>query len=181
MAYQAPYSMYQAPPKKRGLKRIIFGSLGIVANAIGLLVMPIVATFAVALIAVLTASPVSLGGANGTVDASSTSLHYVYVPSSELSSASCAVDGGSDVEWDPEGATMPATIDGTEYEPVGSFQVTSDQEVTVTCDGASDVAVADIGILGTVVGFGVGLFIPIGLGFLSFILLIWGIIARVRS
>ncbi|MGP9680488.1 MULTISPECIES: hypothetical protein [unclassified Brachybacterium] len=181
MAYQAPYGTYQAPRKKRGLKRIIFGTLGIIANGIGLLVMPLVATFAVALIAVMTASPISLGGATGTVDASSTSLYYVYVPTSELSSASCTVDGGSDVEWDPEASTMPATIDGTEYEAVGSIQVTSDQEVTVTCDGASDVAVADVGIVGTLVGFGVGLVIPIGLGFLAFVLLIWGIIARVRS
>lgn len=181
MAYQAPYGMYQAPQKKRGLKRIIFGILGILANGIGLIVMPIVATFAVAVVAILTASPVSLGGSTGTFEASSTSLHYVYVPSSEASSVSCTAEGGADVAWDPEQSTIPATIDGTEYEPVGSVDVTSDQEVTITCDGASDVAVADIGVLGTLVGLGVGIVIPIGLGFLAFVLLIWGIIARVRS
>lgn len=181
MAYQAPYGMYQAPRKKRGLKRMIFGGLGIVANAIGLVVMPLVAAFVVALIALLSASPVSIGGPSGTVSASATSLHYVYVPTTEAASTSCTVEGGSDVVWDPNQTSVPATIDGTEYTVVGSIEVTTDQEVTVACDGASDVAVADIGVLGTLVGMGVGLLLPIGLGLLSLILLIWGIIARVRS
>lgn len=181
MAYQASYGTYQAPQKKRGLKRIIFGILGIIANGIGLLVMPFVAGLAVAIVALMSATPVSIGGSTGSFDASATSLHYVYVPASEAASVSCTVEGGPDLEWDPEQSTVPATVDGTEYEPVGSLQVTSDQEVTITCDGASDVAVADIGLIGTVVGLGVGLVIPIGLGIFAFVLLIWGIIARVRS
>ena len=64
---------------------------------------------------------------------------------------------------------------------MGSLQVLDDQEVTITCDGASDIGISDIGLIGTLIGVGVGLVIPIGLGILAFGLLIWGIIARVRS
>ena len=181
MTYQMPYGTYQPPRKKRGLKRIIFGILGILANGIGLVVMPFVAGIAVAVIAVMSAAPVSLGSTSGVYDASGTSLHYVYVPADEVTSASCTVEGDSDLQWEPEHTTLPSTIDGTEYEPVGSFQVNDDQEVQITCDGASDVAVADIGVMGTLIGAGVGLVIPIALGLLAVALLIWGIIARVRS
>ena len=181
MAYAQSFGHYQPPPKKRGLKRIIFGILGIVANAIGLLVMPFIAGIGVAVVALLTASPVSLGGPYGTFDASATSLHYAYVPASEAEAASCTAEGGSDVVWEPENTTMPTTIDGTEYAPIGSIEVTSDQEVTMSCTGASDVAVADIGVIGTMVGFGVGIVIPVGLGLLAIALLIWGIVARVWS
>lgn len=182
MAYQASYGSYQAPRKKRGLKRIIFGSLGIIANGIGLIVMPLVAGFVVALVALLSATPVSLGGSTGAFDASSSSLHYVYVPTSEVGSVTCSAEGGSDVVWEPDDESMvPTTVDGTEYTPIGTVEVTSDQEVTMSCEGASDVAVADIGLMGTLVGLGVGLVIPIGLGLIAIALLIWGIIARVRS
>jgi len=181
MAYQASYGTYRAPAKKRGLKRIIFGILGIIANLIGLIVMPVVAGIVVAVIALLSASPVSIGGPSGTVQTTSSSLYFVYVPTSETGSSSCTVEGASDMVWDPSQGSSPATIDGIEYTVVGSIQVTDDQDVAVTCDGASDVAVADIGFVGSLVGMAVGLIIPIGLGLLAVILLIWGIVARVRS
>ncbi|GAA1490229.1 hypothetical protein [Brachybacterium sacelli] len=163
------------------MKRIVFGALGIIANGIGLIVMPFVAGLAVAVVALLSATPVSLGGASGTFDASASSLHYVYVPTAEAGSVSCTAEGGADAVWEPEGTTVPTTVDGAEYSPVGSVTVTSDQEVTLSCEGASDVAVADVGMMGTLIGLGVGLVIPIGLGLIAVILLIWGIIARVRS
>ena len=182
MAYQASYGTYQPPRRKRGLKRIIFGSLGIIANGIGLIVMPIIAGLAVAIVALMSASPVSLGGSSGTFDASASSLHYVYVPTSDVASVSCTADGGPDVVWEPDEESMlPTTVDGTEYTPVGTVEVSSDQEVTMTCEGAGDVAVADIGLMGTLIGVGVGFVIPIGLGVIALALLIWGIIARVRS
>lgn len=184
MTYPAPYGTYtqQPPPrKKRGLKRIIFGVLGIVANGIGLIVMPFVAAFAVAIFAVLTATPVSLGGSSGTVDATETSLYYVYVPTADAGSATCTVDGGT-VTWDTADAgQLPTAVDGTEYSDVGTFQVSTAQEVTVTCEGAEDVAVSDVGFLGTLVGGAIGIAIPVLLGLVAIALLIWGIIARVRS
>lgn len=174
--YSVP--QYQPPRKKRGLKRIIFGILGIIANAIGLFVMPFVAAMILALVAVMGATPETLGGASGSFDATTTKVYYVYVPTSEQGSVSCSVEGGT---LDTESSTVPATIEGTEYTAVGSVQVESDQKVSVSCDGASDVAVASIGVMGTIIGFVVGLVIPIGLGLIAIALLIWGIIARVRS
>src|SRR5690625_6860750 len=54
MAFAQPYGYYQPPPKKRGLKRIIFGGLGIVANTIGLFVMPVVLLLIASVVSVLT-------------------------------------------------------------------------------------------------------------------------------
>ena len=53
--------------------------------------------------------------------------------------------------------------------------------MTVQCEGASDVAVAEVGVMGTVIGFGVGVLVPVLLGLVALALLIWGIVARVRS
>lgn len=185
MTYPAPYGTYtqqQPPRKKRGLKRIIFGVLGIVANGIGLIVMPFVAAVAVAVFAVLGATPVSLGGSTGTVDASGTSLYYVYVPTADADATTCTADGGSSVDWEADAeAALTTSVNGTEYTQIGTLQATTAQEVTLTCDGAEDVAVAEIGVIGTLVGGAVGIAIPVLLGLVAIALLIWGIIARVRS
>lgn len=172
---------FEPPRRKRGLKRIIFGILGLLANAIGLVVMPFVAGVLVAVVALLGATPATIGGASGTVDASSTALTLVYVPTSEAASTTCTVEGTGEVIWDGEQSSVPATVDGTEYTPVGSITVTQDQQVTVQCEGASDVAVAEVGVMGTVIGFGVGVLVPVLLGLVALALLIWGIVARVRS
>src|SRR5699024_4588070 len=98
------YTGYQPEPprKKRGLKRIIFGILGILANGVGLFVMPFVAGVLVAVVALLGATPATIGGASGTVDASATALTLVYVPTSEAASTTCTVEGSGDVVWDGE-------------------------------------------------------------------------------
>ncbi|GAA1285529.1 MULTISPECIES: hypothetical protein [Brachybacterium] len=181
MAYQQPYGTYYEPRRKRGLKRIIFGSLGIIANGIGLLVMPILAGVVVMMIAMLSVTPVPSGSDSVTFDASSSSLHFVYVPTTEANSASCTVEDGAGVNWEPEVTTLTATVDGTEYTPVGQLDVTSDQEVTITCAGAGDVAIGEVGVGGTLIALVIGLVIPIVLGLLAIALLVWGIIARVRS
>lgn len=56
MTYQAPCETYQGPPRKRGLKRIIVGFLGLVANGIGLVVLPVAASLVVASFTILPAS-----------------------------------------------------------------------------------------------------------------------------
>lgn len=179
----SPYAGYQPEPprKRRGMKRIIFGILGLIANAIGLFVMPFVATILVTVVALLSATPATIGGASGTIDASATALTLVYVPTSEAASTTCTVEGTGEVIWDDEQSSAPATVDGTEYTPIGSITVTQDQQVTIQCEGASDVAVADVGVMGTVIAFGVGVLIPVLLGLVALVLLIWGIVARVRS
>lgn len=182
-APQPQYAGYSAAPprKKRGMKRIIFGILGLVANAIGLVVMPFVAGILVAVVALLGATPAPIGGSSGTVDVSATALTLVYVPTEEAASTTCTVEGTGEVVWDGDQSNVPATVDGTEYTPVGSVSVTEDQQVEIRCEGASEIAVAEVGVMGTMIGFGVGVLIPVLLGLLALVLLIWGIVARVRS
>jgi uncharacterized membrane protein len=180
----SPYSSepaYQAPPKKRGLKRIIFGALGIVANLIGLVVMPVIALAIVAVVLVSNADARSLGSESGSVEASGMSMYYVYVPTEEVDDATCSVSGGDTTMDSSSSEGMTATVDGTSYTAVGTFDVTGDQTVQVSCEGASDVAVADVGMTGVLIAVGVGFGIPVVLGIIALILLIWGIVARVRS
>ncbi|UEJ82203.1 hypothetical protein Bra3105_15370 [Brachybacterium halotolerans subsp. kimchii] len=175
---------YQAPPKKRGLKRIIFGALGIVANLIGLVVMPIIALGIVAVAMVSNVEATSLGSSSASMESSGgVSMYYVFVPTEEASDARCSVSspGGSSLEEQSSSEGMEATVDGTSYTSVGLFTSQSAETITITCDGASDVAVADVGLTGVLVGLGVGFGIPILLGIIALILLIWGIVARVRS
>ncbi|UQN29686.1 hypothetical protein [Brachybacterium kimchii] len=180
----SPYpseSAYQAPPKKRGLKRIIFGALGIVANLIGLVVMPLVAAVIVAVVVVTNVDATSLGSESGSVKASGMSMYYVYVPTEEADAATCSVSGGDTSMDSTSGEGMTSTVDGASYTAVGTFNVSGDQTVQVSCEGASDVAVADVGMTGVLIAAGVGFGIPILLGIIALILLIWGIVARVRS
>ncbi len=188
MAYPAPSpypsapgnGSYAPPPRKRGMKRIVFGALGILANLIGLVVMPLLASIVVAAFAVLNVDATSAGGTTATIETSSSSMIFVYAPAGEAASASCEVTG-SDVEWDASTSGMPVTVDGAAYESVGTVTVTSSQQVDVACQGASDVAVGEMGFGSTLVGLVVGLLIPVLLGLVAIALLIWGIVARVRS
>jgi uncharacterized membrane protein len=175
-------SAFQESPRKRGLKRIIFGALGVLANLVGLVVMPLIAFVIVAVIATMSALAASLGGPSGSVEASSMSLYYVYVPTEDAGTADCSTSGGTDAALEESsGDGLTTTVDGTEYTAMGTFSGTGDQTIEVTCDGASDVAVADIGMTGTLVAGGIGVAIPVILGIIALILLIWGIVARVRS
>lgn len=175
---QYPTPAYQPPPKKRGLKRIIFGSLGIVANAIGLFVMPFVASIVVAVIAFFGATPQSQGSSPVSIDASDTSVAMVYVPATEAHSVSCRAEHGT---WESQAEGLTTDVDGTEYALVGMVQADGSQNAELTCDGASDIAIADFGASGTLIAFVVGLAIPVVLGLVAIALLIWGIIARIRS
>lgn len=188
MSYPAPspypsapgYGPYAPPPRRRGMKRIVFGILGILANLIGLVVMPILASTVVALFAVLSVDATSAGGTTATIETSSASMVLVYAPADEAAAASCEVTG-SDVEWDPSTSGMPVTVDGAAYESIGLVTVTSSQQVDVACQGVSDVAVGEMGFGSTLVALAVGLLIPVLLGLVAIALLIWGIVARVRS
>lgn len=181
--YTGPGGGYPAPPRKRrGLKRIILGSVGMVLNFIGLFVMPFVLGIAAAVFTMATATPEMLGPEGGTFSADGSSFYGVAVPADEVGSASCQIDGQSvEVEnTDPEASTVPE-VDGVEYVEIHDITVDGAQEVTVDCTGTTSVAIVDYGLIGTVLGLGAGLVIPIVFGTLSFVLLVWGIIARVRS
>ncbi|MGO1227206.1 hypothetical protein ACT3SQ_01955 [Brachybacterium sp. AOP42-C2-15] len=126
-------------------------------------------------VAPLTAAPVSFGATTGTIQASSSFRYYVYVPSFDAaSSAACTVTGGDGVTWTAEQIDLPAKIVDTEYTQIGTVSVTADQQVTLSCTGVADVAVAALGMRGTVLAFSILLVSALAL-------LGGGIVARRRS
>ena len=173
------------PPRKRGTKRIVFGALGILANAIGLVVMPIVAGIIGSLIAAMGMLDLTATSPQGgTVEASSMHVIMVAVPTEEAGSATCTVDGTAPADLSAEDVSsdgLVATLDGREYTVVQQVTVTADQTLTVDCEGASAAAVSEMGMTGVFVSLGIGILVPVLLGLVAIALLIWGIIARVRS
>lgn len=182
MAYGQPYGYYQEPPKKRGLKRIIFGGLGIVANVIGLVVMPVVMLFAASTVMVLSGGELQeLGPEGGTFRAEGLAVYSVAVPVEEAAEAECTFEGVPADDVSSTSTGIEVTHDGRTYVEVYDVTSTGDHDVHVSCTGVSSVGYTEMGMLGALISMGVGLIIPILLGVLSLALLIWGIIARVRS
>ncbi|MFC7463367.1 hypothetical protein [Brachybacterium sp. GCM10030252] len=192
MAYQSPYGApyqssygYVPPPKKRGMKRIVFGILGIVANLIGLVVMPIIAGFVAAVIAgmgLLESEPLDPNG--GTISTSSMNAYMIAVPVDEVDQVTCDFTGsdGEEVNVEPQADTdLTTTVDGVEYQSIYQINTFGGQDVTVDCQGASSAAYSEMGLTGIFVSIGIGLLLPVVLGIAALILLIWGIVARVRS
>ncbi len=185
MAYQQTYgNAVYVPPKKRGMKRIIFGILGLVAAGIGLIVMPILATIISSLIMMGSASPTTISSGD-TIDLKIGQVAFVMVPEEEASSATCSAEVGNS-----EATQVQPTDENTSFEVtngdqklVSVMQIASgaSDTATITCDGASTIAYAQVNGLVPVVGLIIGVILPIVLGFFALILLIWGIIARVRS
>lgn len=179
------YGAYAPPPRKRGMKRIVFGALGILANAVGLVVMPIVAGIIGSLIAAMGMLDLTATSPQGgTVEAASMHVVMVAVPTEEAGSATCTVDGTSPADLSAEDVSsdgLVATLDGREYTVVQQVTVTADQTLTVDCEGASAAAVSEMGMTGVFVSLGIGILVPVLLGLAAIILLVWGIIARVRS
>lgn len=182
--YAPAYDPYAPPPKKRGLKRMIFGGLGLVANAVGLVLVPFLGLMIGGLISAagifdLTALPAE----GGTVEVSATDVVTIWVPVDEAASVTCEITGSGvdpDHTYDPADEAT-AELDGVTYIEVYSVYADGKTEADVRCEGASSVAASTMGVLPTLLGTGAGILIPVVLGFLSLLLLIWGIIARVRS
>lgn len=183
MYNQAPYGYPQPPRKRHGLKRTIFGGLGIVANAIGLIVMPIIAGVVGAVIAVGGGDSelAPLDPDRGTFQATSWSIYTIAVPQEDLDSVTCEITG-MDVSVEPGDPSFSSgQVDGVTYYDLYDVQVFGDQEVTVDCEGGEAIAVWEAGMGVVLVSLGIGLVLPIGLGLVSIALTIWGIIALVRS
>lgn len=182
--YGAP--SYGAPPpprRRRGMKRMVLGGLGLLANAVGLLVLPILGALVGTMIALAgTGDPVPVDPAGGSIPLSGTSIVWVSVPEAEVGSATCEFTGRDlEVDEDPNPSVETGTMDGSPAVKAYSLSSVEDQQVTVTCEGASSVGYQSIGAGSTLLSLGIGLVIPIVLGTLSLVLLIWGIVARVRS
>lgn len=180
--YGGPYgSPYGPAPKKRGMKRIVAGIIGIVLNGIGLFLMPIVLGFVGLIIsAVGMMSLTSIEPEGGSFSVSGTTVTTVFVPADEAG-ASCEFVSDPPVDVSPDTSQLTVEHDGTTYIAAYEVMATSSQEVEVLCPGVSDVAVSEINVLWTLAGGGVGILIPVVLGFASLVVLVWGIIARMRS
>lgn len=181
MDYQASYG-YAPPPRRRGLKRLIFGILGILANAIGLFVMPAIAAFIALMVSGLGSLELApLDHESATFEASPWSAYSLAVPTEDLDTVSCEVNG-EDIVLEPGDRTYsPGTVDGVEYFEVQEILVNSTQEVTVDCEGTSALALHELGLAGTFISFGVGLVLPILLGTVALVMAIWGLIVLLVS
>lgn len=185
MTYQpsygyAPYT--PAPRRRRGVKRTIFGVLGLLANAVGLVVMPILAGIIGGLLTMSASSELTpLDPRGSTFEASTWRMYAIAVPQEDLDSVACEIDGAEvTVEpGDPE--ISSGQVDGVAYYDLYDVQVFGDQEVTVTCEGGEAVALWDAGVGGVLVSLGIGVLLPVVLGLIALIMTIWGIIALVRS
>lgn len=180
MAYQQPYQ-YVERPRRRGLKRTIFGGLGILANAVGLVLMPIIASFIALMVTGVGAMELSpLEADGGTIESSTWSVYSIAVPEEDLESVSCEFEGAG-VQPTREEATEPLyTMDGVDYYDVYTLTASSG-EITVHCEGTDSLGVSEMGMTGTLVSGLVGLALPIVLGLIAVAMTIWGIIALITS
>lgn len=161
-------------PRRRGLVRIVLGVLGLLLGTAGLLTMATIAAFVATVIAPVSATPVSVGGSSDTFEASAAATYYVYVPSAEAAAATCSVDGGDGTAWTARRIDMPTEIVDVEYTQIGALTVETDRTVTLSCRGATDVAVMTLGMTGTTIVFAALLLCALAL-------LASGLRARVRA
>ena len=183
--YGAPgYAPAYVPPprKKRGMKRIIFGILGIIANGLGLVLMPVAGLFLGGIIAAIGLADLQPLPDNGSISLDNGDVVMIFAPADEAGSVTCdAQVSASDASVEKPDEPTEMDYKGTAYASVLEITAVSDGTATVTCEGASSVIYASTGIWGVLITGGIGLVIPIVLGFLAFVLLVWGIIARIRS
>ena len=176
-----PYA--QAPrPRRRGIKRTVFGALGLLANAIGLVVMPNIAAMIGAVLTMSSNTALTpLDPAGDSFQASSFSLYTIAVPQEDLGTTTCEIDG-TDIDVTPGSTEITSgDVDGVAYYDLYDVQAFGDQEVTVTCEGGEAVALWDAGMGGVLISLGIGVALPVLLGLVALVMTIWGIIALVRS
>ena len=193
MAYPTPYGAPQPSPygygppvqkKRRGLKRTIFGGLGVLANLVGLFVMPFIAAMIGAIIAAMGMMDLQdLGGSSGTISGETATGYMISVPASEAASTTCEFEGsGQEIVAEPaESQTEVGELGGKTYVTVYQVTTMESGEISVDCAGASNVAYSGIGVIGVFVSIGIGLVIPVVLGLIALVMLIWGIVALIRS
>lgn len=182
MVYHQPYAHTYAAPRKRGRKRLIFGILGLVANAIGLVVMPLLAGFIGIVLTVAGGAAVAqLSPEGDSFEASGWTLYTIAVPESDLGTASCEITG-QDLSVEPAEPAVTIAVRGdAEYYDLYDVFPSGDQEVSVACEGVQEVVVAEMGMSGTLIGAGVGVVLPVVLGILALVMTISGAVALMRS
>lgn len=180
--YQPAYGHGEPPRKKRGMKRIVFGILGLIANAIGLVAMPLIGGFVGAMIAAFGAMDPDVIDNPATIDVDSASMIMVFAPEG-VDPSTCTIDAtGADTEVDTNvTGTYTVDLDGTTYAEIAQVTAPSATQLTVDCAGTDTVAYGQGNIMIALITGGVGLAIPVLLGLVALGLLIWGIVARIRS
>lgn len=188
MSYSPVYGLTpdysQLPPRRRrGVKRTVFGALGLVANAVGLVVMPIVAALLSGVVLYSSNTEMTpLDPAGDSFEASTWSMYAIAVPQEDLDTTTCEIEG-EDISVDraEPSDTSLGSVDGVPYYDLYTVTVYGDQEVNVTCTGGEAVALWGAGMGGLLLSVGVGIVLPVVLGFIALVMLIWGIVALVRS
>lgn len=173
----SPYSS-PAPGRKRGLKRIIFGSIALVLGVLGLVLGGFLGVLIGTLISLtsIDSEDVTTVPAGSPVTVSASELYLVGTTDP---TATCTASGSGATLSDQSG-DLTFEKDGTTYHTVSQLSASSDGQATITCSGG-EVAIASVGVGGTLLGLLIGVGIPALLGLLGLILLISGIVARVRS
>ncbi len=183
-AYGPAHSYAQAPrPRRRGVKRTVFGALGLVANAVGLVVMPVVAAIIGAAVIFSGSTEMTpLDPAGDSFEASTWSMYTIAVPQEDHGTTTCEIEG-ADISVSPSEAqdVSIGSVDGVPYYDLYDVQAFGEQEVSVTCTGGEAVALWDAGMGGLLITVGVGVLLPVVLGLVALVMTIWGIIALVRS
>lgn len=176
-----PYAQ-ASRPKRRGIKRTVFGALGLVANAVGLVVMPIIATMIGGVLMMASNTALTpLDPAGDSFQATTFSMYTIAVPQEDLGTTTCEIEG-TDIEVAPGSTDITSgNVDGVDYYDLYDVQAFGEQEVAVTCEGAEVVALWDAGMGGLLVSLGIGVALPVLLGLVALVMTIWGIIALVRS
>lgn len=177
----APYGGAMPRQKRRGIKRMIFGGLGVVVNGMGLLIMPLIIGFLGGVIGIAGAMSnfPTVEGSSTTVQAD-TMLMYVMVPASDPET-SCIISGPGVTEVKPGDHTI-YTQGGTDWREVAQITTRADGgQIDITCPGASGIGYIAPELGGFLGGGLVGVIIPLFFGALALALLIWGIVAFVRS
>jgi len=176
------YGQYQAPAKRKGLKRIIVGIIAMILGGIGVILGAILGTVFGLLFSLSSIGDDATALGNGGQVSVTSGSYVVAVPSSD-SGATCTTTGdpASAISTSPQSGDLTFTSGGDEYAVVDTVSASGDAHVTVTCTGTENVVIAPLPAGGMIGGFFVGVGLPALLGLIGLILLIWGIVARVRS
>lgn len=179
-AAPSPYTAapMTTPPKRKGKKRMIFGSLGIIAGLIGAAIFGFLgfAVGSASSITNITTAP----GDSVTFPADAV-VYYVLTPE-EAGVVQCEATGPGALQA-MEGDTTSALPIGDQSWYLTSVVSTSGDgaEVTVSCDGVNEVAYSALSFGDLFQAALVGAALPLILSAISLALLIWGIVAFVKS
>ena len=175
----ASYAAPPAGPKKRGMVRIVLGSIIMVLGLIGLAIGWLIGLGIGAAVSIT-----NISGDSVTTVASGDQLQLddgIYFIGSTSSSATCTAEGQRSIDVRPQdSSSFTFTKDGKTYYVRAQATTSAATDATVSCT-SGDVAIAPVGFTGVLVGLALGIGLPLLFFLAGLILLISGIIGRSRS